>query len=39
LYKPISVIEMMEFFETTVMRLRPGVWHTGGGNSSVLSAQ
>jgi len=27
LYKPISVVEMRDFFETAVPRLRPGVWH------------
>ena len=39
LYKPISVIEMTEFFDKTVMRLCPGIWYTGRGNSTVLSAQ
>jgi len=39
LYKPISVIEMREFFETSVMLLRPGVWFTGRGKSTVLCAQ
>lgn len=39
LYKPISVVEMMDFFETSVMRLRPGVWDTSGGNGTVLCAQ
>lgn len=38
LYKPISVVEMMEFFDTTVTRLRPGVWDSRG-NGNVLSAQ
>ena len=39
LYKPISVIEMREFFETSVMLLRPGVWFNGRGKSTVLCAQ
>jgi len=39
LYKPISVIEMREFFETTVMRLEPGVWYAGRENGAILSAQ
>ncbi len=38
LYKPISVVEMMEFFDTTVTRLSPGVWDSRG-NGNVLSAQ
>ena len=39
LYKPISVIEMREFFETAVMRLQPGVWYAGHENGAILSAQ
>ena len=39
LYKPISVVEMRDFFEMSVMRLTPGVWYTGSQNSVVLSAQ
>lgn len=39
LYKPISVVEMMEFFERSVMQLRPGVWDTSRGNGTVLCAQ
>jgi len=39
LYKPISVLEMQEFFETSLIRLRPGVWHKGQGNAKILSAQ
>lgn len=38
LYKPISVVELREFFETTVQRLRPGVWHTTG-RGAVLTPQ
>lgn len=38
LYKPISVVEMRDFFDTSVGRLRPGVWDNHG-NGSVLSAQ
>jgi len=38
LYKPISVVEMREFFETSVMRLLPGMWNTGR-NNIILSAQ
>lgn len=38
LYKPISVVEMREFFETTVVRLQPGVWFPDRDNG-VLSAQ
>jgi CheY-like chemotaxis protein len=37
MYKPISVAEMRDFFETTVGRLKPGVWHTS--SSEVLAAQ
>ncbi|VEU33382.1 unnamed protein product [Pseudo-nitzschia multistriata] len=39
LYKPISVIEVEEFFETTIIQLRPGVWYGGQGNSTILSPQ
>eukprot|EP00536_Pseudo-nitzschia_multiseries_P013954 jgi/Psemu1/261849/estExt_Genewise1Plus.C_6350013 len=39
LYKPISVLEMQEFFETFLERLRPGIWHTGQENTTILSAQ
>mmetsp|Transcript_1458 Transcript_1458/g.3220 ORF Transcript_1458/g.3220 Transcript_1458/m.3220 type:complete len:926 (-) Transcript_1458:552-3329(-) len=39
LYKPISVVEVQEFFERTIMQLRPGVWYTGRGNTTILSAQ
>lgn len=39
MYKPISVIEMREFFETTVARLEPGVWFPDRENGGVLSAQ
>jgi len=38
LYKPISVAEMREFFESSVMRLRSGVWYTSR-NNEVLVAQ
>jgi CheY-like chemotaxis protein len=38
-YKPISVIEMREFFATTLMRLQPGVWYAGRENGVILSAQ
>ena len=38
LYKPISVVEMREFFETSVMGLTPGMWYTGR-NNIILSAQ
>jgi len=37
MYKPISVIEMRDFFGTTVGRLKPGVWYTS--NTEVLAAQ
>jgi CheY-like chemotaxis protein len=37
MYKPISVAEMRDFFETTVGRLKPGVWYTS--NTEVLAAQ
>ena len=39
LYKPISVIEMREFFEKTVLRLQPGVWLAGFGSGEIVSAQ
>lgn len=39
LYKPISVVEMREFFETAVLGLQPGVWHAGRESVAVLSAQ
>ena len=39
MYKPISVIEMREFFEKSLMRLRPGVWGDNRGNGTVLVAQ
>ena len=39
LYKPISVIEIREFFATTLMRLQPGVWYAGRENGAILSAQ
>lgn len=39
MYKPISVIEMREFFETTVMRLQPGDWYTGRENGTIISPQ
>ena len=39
LYKPISVIEMREFFETTVIRLQPGVWFPDRESGGILSAQ
>eukprot|EP00751_Fragilariopsis_kerguelensis_P000322 CAMPEP_0170816588 /NCGR_PEP_ID=MMETSP0733-20121128/39382_1 /TAXON_ID=186038 /ORGANISM="Fragilariopsis kerguelensis, Strain L26-C5" /LENGTH=122 /DNA_ID=CAMNT_0011175843 /DNA_START=406 /DNA_END=774 /DNA_ORIENTATION=- len=38
LYKPISVVEMREFFRTSVMCLTPGMWYTGR-NNIILSAQ
>ncbi|OEU09274.1 two-component system sensory kinase [Fragilariopsis cylindrus CCMP1102] len=37
MYKPISVIEMRDFFGKTVGRLKPGVWYTS--NTEVLAAQ
>jgi len=39
LHKPISVVEMREFFVTTAMRLQPGVWCAGRKNGAILSAQ
>lgn len=39
MYKPISVIEMREFFEKSLMRLRPGVWDNRGNGGTVLVAQ
>jgi len=40
LYKPITLTEMKEYFETTVPRLKPGVWYKatiGSYNSSSSS--
>ena len=39
LYKPISVVEMREFFATTAMLLQPGVWFAGRKNGAIISAQ
>lgn len=38
LYKPISVVEMRDFFETALPRLRPGVWHNSTATTNNQSS-